>query len=133
MPATQQYSAAADLDEPAGRLGPVDARREDAHWRRAFRYERYYSHGLDYEDYAPAYCVGYIGYAQYGGEYEDAETSLCANWERIKGDSRLPLEDARHAMRAAWDRMAGGGEVSAAYPLRRGLAPAGPAMHAAPG
>lgn len=136
MPATQQVFDAADLDEQAAVLGPVDATKEDEYWRRTFWCERYYSHGLDYEDYAPAYCVGYIGYAQYGGDYEDAETSLCANWERIKGDSRLTLDDARRAMRAAWDRMAGHGArkaLSVVHPRRQGLFPAGPAMHAAPG
>ena len=84
----------------------VDAARQDAYWQQAFRRERYYSPQLDYEDYAPAYCVGYTGFAQYGGSFEEAERSLVANWVRIKGDSRLPLDDARLAMRAAWDRMA---------------------------
>jgi hypothetical protein len=83
----------------------VDAAREDAYWQDAFRRERYFSPQFDYEDYAPAYCVGYTGFAQYGGEYEDAEKSLWANWERIKGDSRLGYEHAAFAMRAAWDRM----------------------------
>ena len=84
----------------------VDAGRQDEYWRDAFRRERYYSPQLDYEDYAPAYCVGYAGFAQYGGTFEEAERSLAANWERIKGGSRLRFEDARLAMRAAWDRMA---------------------------
>ena len=84
----------------------IDAANEDAYWQRAFDREGYYSPQLEYEDYAPAYCVGYIGFAQYGGCFEDAERSLCANWERIKGDSRLPWDQARLAMRAAWDRLA---------------------------
>jgi hypothetical protein len=109
MPAIQHVLDDADLDDRTAVLGPVDARREDAYWQRAFWLERYYRQGLDYEDYAPAYCVGYIGYAQYGGAYDDAEKSLCANWERIKGDSRLSLDGARLAMRAAWNRMAGRG------------------------
>lgn len=95
-----------DLSDPAASVSRVDAQAEDAYWRRTFWRERYYSAGLDYEDYAPAYCVGYIGYAQYGGDYDDAERSLWANWERIKGDSRLSMDQARQAMRAAWDRMA---------------------------
>jgi hypothetical protein len=95
-----------DPDGPLAVLSRDGARGEDAHWERAHRRERYYRPGLDYEDYAPAYCVGYIGYAQYGGRFEEAERSLCANWERIKGDSRLPLQEALAAMRAAWDRMA---------------------------
>jgi hypothetical protein len=93
-------------DEQPPVLRRVDAGQEEAYWRRAFWRERYYSQGLGYEDYAPAYCAGYVGHAQYGGAYENAEKSLCANWERIKGDSRLSLDDARAAMRAAWDRMA---------------------------
>lgn len=114
MPATQHVFDACNSDEQTAVLGPVDPHQEDEHWRRAFWRERYYSHGLEYEDYAPAYCVGYVGYAQYGGSYDDAETSLCANWERIRGDSRLPLDDARRAMRAAWERMAGRGAREAA-------------------
>ena len=84
----------------------VDAARQDAYWQHAFRREGYFSGQLDYEDYAPAYCVGYTGFAQYGGRFEDAEKSLVANWVRIKGDSRLPFEHAQKAMRAAWERMA---------------------------
>jgi hypothetical protein len=106
MPANQQALDAHDLDEQAISTRPVDAGAEDAYWSRAFWREHYYSRGLGYEDYAPAYCVGYVGHAQYGGDYDDAEKSLCANWERIKGDSRLSLDDARAAMRAAWNRMA---------------------------
>jgi hypothetical protein len=84
----------------------VDCAGEDAYWQHAFRREAYYSPQLDYEDYAPAYCVGYAGFAQYGGSFDEAEKSLVANWVRIKGDSRLPFEHARLAMRAAWERAA---------------------------
>lgn len=86
----------------------IDAGGEDAFWRDAHSREHYWRAGLDYEDYAPAYCAGYIGFAQYGGSYDDAEKSLCANWLRIKGDSQLSLDEARLAMRAAWDRLAQG-------------------------
>jgi hypothetical protein len=94
----------------------VNPGREDSFWREAFRGERYFTPGLDYEDYAPAYCVGYIGYAQYGGCFGDAEKSLSANWERIKGDSRLVWDDAVLAMRAAWDRMADRAREAAVAP-----------------
>jgi hypothetical protein len=133
MPATPQVLAAADIDECGPVLAPMDAAREDEYWRRAFWCERYVRNGLDYEDYAPAYCVGYIGYAQYGGEYGDSENSLCANWLRIKGDSRLTLADARPAMRAAWERMEGREESRARRLQQRGPYPAAPAMGAAPG
>ena len=92
------------LQEPPAALSPEAVRGEDAHWHRAHSHERYYKPGLDYEDYAPAYCVGYMGYVQYGGEFEEAQRCLCANWERIKGDSRLSQAEALEAIRAAWNR-----------------------------
>lgn len=94
-------------DEPEVRIdGRVDPEREDAWWQSVYRFEPYHRAGLGYEDYAPAYCVGYIGFAQYGGCCEDAEKSLCANWLRIRGDSRLELDEALQAIRAAWEHAA---------------------------
>jgi hypothetical protein len=95
-----------DVARDAATISRLEAEREDAYWRRNFWQERYYDSAFDYEDYAPAYCVGYVGCAQYGGEFADAERSLWANWERIRGDSRLPLDQALPAMRAAWQRLA---------------------------
>jgi hypothetical protein len=86
-------------------LARIRAGHEDVFWREACALENYYRSDLDYEDYAPAYCVGYVGFAQYGGSYEDAQVSLWSNWARIKGDSRLAPHDAHMAMRAAWSRM----------------------------
>jgi hypothetical protein len=106
--AREQMAFTLDAEEDHGTLvaSEIDTAREDSYWQRAYRREHYYSPQLDYEDYAPAYCVGYTGFAQYGGSYEDAEKSLAANWVRIKGDSRLPYDAACHAIRAAWDRAA---------------------------
>jgi hypothetical protein len=105
MTAMGQHDWHEQADDPQVRIdGRVDPVLEDAYWQSVFWGEPYYRSDCSYEDYAPAYCVGYIGYAQYGGSYEDAEKSLCANWLRIKGDSRLGLEEALQAIRAAWDR-----------------------------
>ncbi len=114
MPATVHIFDDEESCDTAFRVDRADADREDSYWRRAYWHERYYSTGLDYEDYAPAYCVGYIGHAQYGGNYEDAQRCLWANWVRIKGDSRLSMDEAGMAIRAAWDRMAGRRNVQAA-------------------
>lgn len=78
---------------------------EDLFWSVNCWKEPYFRPDYDYEDYAPAYCVGYSGRAQYGGRFDDAETSLCANFVRIKGDSRLTWNEARDAIRAAWQRL----------------------------
>ena len=94
-------------DDPQVRIdGRVHPEVEDAYWQSVYRAQPHYRAGSSYDDYAPAYCVGYIGFAQYGGCYEDAEKSLIANWVRIKGDSSLAIEDAMQAIRAAWDHAA---------------------------
>jgi hypothetical protein len=88
-------------DEPAISID-VDPQVHDAYWQSVYWGESYFRRDCSYDDYAPAYCVGYVGHAQYGGRFDDAEKSLCANWLRIKGDSRLTLDEALQAIRAAW-------------------------------
>ena len=107
MTATELDFWADQADEPVARIdGRIDPQVHDAYWQTVYWGEAYYRRECEYEDYAPAYCVGYIGYAQYGGCFEDAEKSLCANWFRIKGDSRLTVDEAMQAIRAAWDHAA---------------------------
>lgn len=102
--APQELEQDAICDRPTA-LSREEAQREDAFWQRNYWQERYYEDDFEYEDYAPAYCVGYAGCAQYGGDFQDAERCLWANWERIKGDSRLSPQQALPAIRAAWDRL----------------------------
>ena len=109
MTATIHEDWKEQADEPEIRIdGRVDPQREDAYWQGAWWAEPYYRADCSYDDYAPAYCCGYIGYAQYGGKFDDAEKSLCANWLRIKGDSQLTIDEALQAMRAAWEHAAHG-------------------------
>ncbi len=91
--------------ELCANLRGVSARMEDLYWSGSYWKESFFRANYDYEDYAPAFCVGYSGCAQYGGRFEDSEASLCANFQRIKGDSRLTWEDARAAVRAGWERV----------------------------
>lgn len=87
--------------------GRIDFRAEDAHWQHSYRSQPFHRGECSYEeDYASAFCVGYIGYAQYGGTFDDAEKSLIANWVRIKGASRLTFDEAMQAIRAAWQHAA---------------------------
>lgn len=86
-------------------LRNYSAQVEDLYWAHNYWKEPYFRPDYDYEDYAPAYCVGYSGCAQYGGRFEDAEKSLCANFARIKGDSRLSWDEAIEPIRSAWERV----------------------------
>ena len=80
----------------------------DIYWREAFSHEPYYSTDYTYNDYAPAYRTGYEAAGRYHGQnkrFDDLEPELRANYERIKGNSRLAWENAKDAVRAAWHRV----------------------------
>ena len=90
------------------------------YWKESFfRTDYDYDYDYDYEDYAPAFCVGYSGCAQYGGHFEDSETSLCANFLRIKGDSRLTWEEARAAIRVGWERFRDSDDAATGWKVSR--------------
>ncbi|MFC5497378.1 hypothetical protein ACFPOE_07525 [Caenimonas terrae] len=108
---------AAEPQEAA--LRQYSAQVEDLYWARNYWKEPYFRADYDYEDYAPAFCVGYSGCAQYGGRFEDAEKSLCANFVRIKGDSRLTWEEAIEPIRSAWTRVEARSAVAAENELGR--------------
>jgi hypothetical protein len=104
------YELDALAGEPQEAARQFSAQVEDLYWAHNYWKQPYFRPDYDYEDYAPAYCVGYSGCAQYGGRFEDSEKSLCANFVRIKGDSRLTWEEAIEPIRSAWARL----EASAA-------------------
>ena len=79
---------------------------EDAHWKAAYTKEPYYQSGLTYDDYSHAYRTGYQGRGQHLGlRFDDVERELEAGYNRGKGRSKLGWEKAKHATRAAWDRV----------------------------
>lgn len=80
---------------------------EEAYWREAYRSEPYYRPDCDYEDYGPAYRVGYTGPVRRAGAFEALEPELRDDFQRVRGRSRLRWEDAREATRAAWRRVTG--------------------------
>lgn len=127
-----------ELDPLAGDAHETPLRRyssqvEDLFWSTQYWKEHYFRADYDYEDYAPAYCVGYSGCAQYGGTFEEAEKSLCANYLRIKGDSRLTWEEAIHPIRAAWVRVGSTATHGLDWKLNRAVEQAVKARCAVPG
>ena len=77
---------------------------EEAYWRQAFQREPYYRAEFSYEDYGPAYRVGYTAPVRRHGEFDQLETELAGDFQQVRGRSRLRWEDAREAARAAWRR-----------------------------
>ena len=77
---------------------------EDAYWRERYVDESYYEPGLGYDDYRPAYELGWSTRATRDTAFDEIEPSLGAEWAGRRGTSTLDWPRARDASRAAWDR-----------------------------
>jgi uncharacterized protein (TIGR02284 family) len=82
----------------------VNPTQEDAYWRENYRNEAYYDAGRSFDDYGPAYEMGWTGRAQRGADFELVEPELASEWSTRRGASSLDWPDARPAARAAWER-----------------------------
>lgn len=80
---------------------------EEAYWREAYRTEPYYRADCTYDDYGPAYRVGYTAPVRRHGEFAQLERELKDDFQQVRGRSRLRWEEAREAARAAWCRATG--------------------------
>ena len=83
-----------------------DPAREEAYWRENYRREPYYERGYSFQDYLPAYRVGWEArvYYQEGRSFDEVERELERQYRRGRGASQLGWEKNRHAARAAWER-----------------------------
>src|SRR3989344_3334077 len=72
----------------------VNPTEEDAYWRESFHREPYYVGGRTYEQYRPAYELGWSSVGRYEGDFEavEARPAARAAWERV---SRSSLNDDR--------------------------------------
>lgn len=85
----------------------VNPTAEEAHWRNNYTREPYYEAGRNYNDYGPAYELGWNYRARYGDDFENCESKLASDWDDQRGISKLSWSQARSAARAAWDRVDG--------------------------
>jgi hypothetical protein len=84
----------------------IDATAEEAHWRDHYASEPYYDPGYNFEDYLPAYRVGWEARRKSShSRFDDLERELEAEFHWNRGQSRLLWDQARHAARAAFERM----------------------------
>jgi hypothetical protein len=80
----------------------IDPTREDAYWRENHNRQTF-AKNRPYDEYAPAYRVGYEGYGKYGvagKTFEESEAELRRRYEAQK--ATLAWQDARAASEAAW-------------------------------
>ncbi|WP_313076404.1 PA2169 family four-helix-bundle protein [Melaminivora sp.] len=82
----------------------VNPTAEDAYWRESFQREPYYESGRNYDEYRPAYELGWNSAGRYDGDFEAVEPNLSRDWGSSRGASPLAWEQARPATRAAWER-----------------------------
>ncbi|MCO5104675.1 MAG: PA2169 family four-helix-bundle protein [Burkholderiaceae bacterium] len=85
----------------------VNPTAEEAYWREAYRDEPYVTEGRSYEDYHPAYALGWQSVGLYEGPFETVEPTLRDRWITDRGTSSLEWPQARHATRAARERALG--------------------------
>lgn len=77
---------------------------EDEYWRENYNAEPYYDAGRSYDDYRPAYELGWSSRASREGDFDTLEPTLSSEWSRRRDTSGLEWEQARDATRAAWER-----------------------------
>lgn len=92
----------------------VNPTEEDVYWRGVVKTTPYYAEtlviysDLDYDhDYEEAYRLGYSKRHNYSPEtrFEDVENELQREWEITEKKSRLSWNEAKHAVKDAWERV----------------------------
>ena len=93
------------------RRARIDAAAEERYWREQYLSQPYYDATLTFDDYLPAYRLGYEGYDRYRGrDFDEVSQELRNEYDAGRGNGRLAWERAKDAVRAAWDRVAEGAE-----------------------
>ena len=78
---------------------------EERYWRENYERQPYHRKGMAFDDYAPAYRLGWESRLRNPNErFEDAESRLESDYRDMRGNSPLDWGDAAHATRAAWER-----------------------------
>ena len=78
---------------------------EDDYWKTNYSSRSYVTTGSTYDDYRPAYRMGYERYPEYHGRtFDEVEPEFERDWGSRRGDSRLSWHEAKHATRDAFDR-----------------------------
>lgn len=91
----------------------VDPTVEDTYWRQNHAKQPYAAATDSYDQYGPAYQYGYESHAHHAGKtFDDVESHLAQGWNKVKGESKLEWEKAKHATREAYNRVANRHQVT---------------------
>ena len=84
----------------------VDPTAEDAYWRHAYASRPYVARDASYDNYGPAYSYGVTAFGRFEGRhFELIEPELAQDWNTMRGRSDLTWDQARPAVKDAWQRM----------------------------
>ena len=78
---------------------------ERDYWSENHAAQDYATREDNFDDYEPAYRMGYEGPGRHRTTWDKAENKLEAEWNEFKGESKLNWEKAKHATRAGWHRV----------------------------
>jgi hypothetical protein len=92
----------------------VNPTSEHDYWRNNYATRPYADRSASYDDdYAPAYQYGWESNQRYQGrKFNEVESELSRDWDKVKGKSRLGWERAKDAVRDSWDRVSTRGSSS---------------------
>jgi hypothetical protein len=88
----------------AGIAEGIDPDAEEAYWQRRYRDEPYYESEYAFDDYGPAYKMGWQLYSP-KVSFEAAEKAMSDQWAEERNSSRLDWTKARKAAAASWERV----------------------------
>lgn len=93
--------------QPGDAVAPLPeyGHEQDSYWREQHVNEPYFDPQRNYDDYAPAYRLGWEHRARTGAAaFDEHEAALREQWEHFRAQSRLSWAEAQHAARASWER-----------------------------
>ena len=83
----------------------IDPTAEDAYWRENYHSRPYATKKASYETYQPAYRYGSEAYNRHTGKkFDEVEAELGQGWEKARGNTTLSWDEAKPAVRDAFDR-----------------------------
>lgn len=82
----------------------IDPEAEDTYWQKQYRHEPYYESEYAFDDYGPAYRLGWQRYSPHQS-FESAEKLMSEEWAQGRGSSKLEWHQARDAAKAGWSRV----------------------------
>lgn len=83
----------------------IDPTVEDKYWSKNYRSRPYVAKGTKYEEYRPAYLYGVQAQTKHQDKpFDQAEANLRRGWTKARGESSLEWQQARDAVRDAYDR-----------------------------